>query len=128
MRLLVLTIVALACFPAATIGARNQTATLRDRTDAAGRTTTITVPGTVEITVLKSGFAPATAFVQVAAGATQELVVEIQPPNVEETVTVVASTRTDKRLGIARSLLTSQAADRCPLSIHRHGPCVVNPS
>ena len=37
--------------------------------------------------------------VQVAAGATQEVVVEIQPqPAVEETVTVVASTRTDKRL------------------------------
>jgi hypothetical protein len=56
--------------------------------DAAGTRTIITVPGTVEITVLKSGFAPATAFVQVAAGATQEVVVEIQPPpNVEETVT-----------------------------------------
>ena len=42
---------------------------------------------------------PSTASVQVAAGATQEVVVELQPqPTVEETVTVVASTRTDKRL------------------------------
>ena len=49
--------------------------------------------------MLKPGFAPTTASVQVAAGATQEVVVELQPqPAVEETVTVVASTRTDKRL------------------------------
>ena len=69
------------------------------RTDAAGTTTIVTVPGTVEITVVKAGFAPATASVQVAAGAAQEVVVELQPqPTVEETVTVVASTRTDKRL------------------------------
>ena len=69
------------------------------RTDAAGTTTIITVPGTVEITVLKPGFAPTTASVQVAAGATQDVVVELQAqPTVEETVTVVASTRTDKRL------------------------------
>ena len=69
------------------------------RTDAAGTTTIITVPGTIEITVLKSGFAPTTASVQVAAGATQDVVVDLQAqPTVEETVTVVASTRTDKRL------------------------------
>ena len=69
------------------------------RTDAAGTTTIVTVPGTVEITVLKAGFAPTTASVQVAAGATQEVVVDLEPqPAVEETITVVASTRTDKRL------------------------------
>ena len=69
------------------------------RTDAAGTTTIVTVPGTVEITVLKPGFAPTTASVQVAAGATQEVVVDLEPqPAVEETITVVASTRTDKRL------------------------------
>ena len=105
---------------AATIAAQNQTATVRvhvraadkpvegaevvvggmtQRTDAAGTTTMVTVPGAVEITVLKSGFTPTTASVRVAAGATQEVVVELQPqPSVEETVTVVASTRTDKRL------------------------------
>ena len=69
------------------------------RTNAAGTTTIITGPGTVEITVLKPGFATATASVQVAAGATQDIVVDLAPqPAVEETVTVVASTRTDKRL------------------------------
>jgi outer membrane receptor for ferrienterochelin and colicins len=67
------------------------------RTDASGTITT--APGTVDLTVLKAGFAPATASVQVVAGAVQEIVVELQPqPTVEETVTVVASTRTDKRL------------------------------
>ena len=90
MRLLVLTITVLVCFPPATFGAQNQTATVRvqvrasekpvedaevvvagtsHRTDAAGTTTIIIVPGTVEITVLKSGFAPTTASVQVAGGA-----------------------------------------------------------
>ena len=39
------------------------------RTDAAGTTTVVTVPGTVEVTVVKAGFVPATATVQVAAGA-----------------------------------------------------------
>ena len=120
MRFLVLTITVLVCFPPATIGAQSQTATVRvqvrvgekpvadaevvvagttHRTDAAGATTITTAPGTVDITVLKSGFAATTASVQVAGGATQDVVVELQPqPTVEETVTVVASTRTDKRL------------------------------
>ena len=120
MRSLVLMISVLACYPAATIGAQAQTATIRiqvraaekpvedadvvvagttHRTGADGTTTIVSVPGTVDITVLKAGFAPTTASVQVAAGATQDVVVELQPqPTVEETVTVVASTRTDKRL------------------------------
>jgi iron complex outermembrane receptor protein len=69
------------------------------RTDASGTTTVTAVPGTVDLTVVKTGFAPATASVQVAAGGEQEVFVELQPrPTVEETVTVVASTRTDKRL------------------------------
>ncbi len=119
-RLLVLTITVLVCLPSVTNGAQNQTATVRvqvhasekpvedaevvvagttHRTDAAGTTTIITVPGAIEITVLKSGFAPMTASVQVAAGATQDVVVTLQAqPTIEETVTVVASTRTDKRL------------------------------
>jgi outer membrane receptor for ferrienterochelin and colicins len=120
MRSLLLMIGVLVCYPALTFGAQNQTATVRvqvrasekpvedaevvvagttHRTDAGGSTTIITVPGTVEITVLKSGFAPTTASVQVAGGATRDVVVELQAqPTVEETVTVVASTRTDKRL------------------------------
>jgi outer membrane receptor for ferrienterochelin and colicins len=69
------------------------------RTDASGTTTVTIVPGAVEVTVVKAGFAPATASVRVAAGVVQEVVVELQvQPTVEETVTVVASTRTDKRL------------------------------
>jgi hypothetical protein len=47
----------------------------------------------------EQGFAPATASVHVSPGTTQEIIVELQPqPTVDETVTVVASTRTDKRL------------------------------
>ena len=105
MRFLVLTFVVLVLFPPGTIGAQSQTATVRvqvraddkpvedaevvvagatHRTDAAGATTIGAVPGTVEITVLKSGFAPTTASVQVAAGATQEVLVEFQvQPTVE---------------------------------------------
>ena len=120
MRWLVLTITVLVCLPASTIRAQDQVATLRvqvraserpvedaevvvagttHRTDAAGTTTITTKPGTVEISVVKPGFTLATASVRVAAGATQDVVVELQAqPTVEETVTVVASTRTDKRL------------------------------
>ena len=120
MRSLMLIIAVLVSYPTATIGAQNQTVTVRvqvrasekpvedaevvvagttHRTDAAGTTTIVTVPGTVDITVLKSGFASTTVSVQVAVGATQDVVVELQAqPTVEETVTVVASTRTDKRL------------------------------
>jgi len=69
------------------------------RTDGSGTTIVTAVPGTVELTVVKTDFAPATASVQVAAGGVQEVFVELQrQPTVEETVTVVASTRTDKRL------------------------------
>ena len=69
------------------------------RTDAAGTAIVSVVPGAIALTVVKAGFAPATVSVQIAAGAVQDVVVELQPqPSVEETVTVVASTRTDKRL------------------------------
>ena len=48
---------------------------------------------------MKSGFVPATATVKVAAGAVQDVVVELQAETTfEETLTVVASTRTEKRL------------------------------
>ena len=120
MRLLVLVMSVLVCCRAATIAARIRrppfvftsvlpTSLSRARKSSwpARRTGRIRPerrrssrrPGTVEITVVKPGFAPATASVQVAAGATQDVVVELQPqPTLEETVTVVASTRTDKRL------------------------------
>src|SRR4029450_13990955 len=48
---------------------------------------------------VKPGFAPVTTSVQLGAGATQEVIVDLQQqPSLEESVTVVASTRTDKRL------------------------------
>ena len=119
MRALVFTIGVLACcqFP---VDAQSQTGTLRvqvrsaqrpiedaevvvagtnSRTDPSGTTTVVTVAGKVDVTVVKPGFVPVTTTVQVGAGATQEVMVELQPqPNIEESITVVASTRTDKRL------------------------------
>jgi outer membrane receptor for ferrienterochelin and colicins len=69
------------------------------RTDSMGRVTIASRPGTLGVTVLKEGFVPATTTVRLAAGATQELIIELQTqPTVDEHVTVVAATRTDKRL------------------------------
>jgi outer membrane receptor for ferrienterochelin and colicins len=121
MRSLLLTMSVAMLAQASTLVAQNLTATIRVevrvaekpvegaevvvagatyRTDNSGNVTvTAVAAGTVEITVVKSGFAAATASVQVAAGALQQIVVDLQPqPVLEETVTVVASTRTDKRL------------------------------
>jgi len=80
-------------------GAEVVVAGVTHRTDTAGTATITTAPGKVDVTVLRTGFATATVSVQVAAGAQQDVLVELQPePTVEETVTVVATTRTDKRL------------------------------
>jgi iron complex outermembrane receptor protein len=69
------------------------------RTDASGTVIISSEPGTLAIAVSKAGFLPATASVQLAAGARQDLVIELRPqPVVEEHVTVVGATRTDKRL------------------------------
>ena len=69
------------------------------RTDAMGKVTIPSAPGTIDLTVVKEGFVPATASVQLGAGAQQDVIIELQPqPTVEEHVTVVAATRTDKRL------------------------------
>ena len=117
---LLLTIGVLVCSRGSIIAAQDPIATLRvqvrgsakpiedaavvvagaaHRTDASGTASVTAAPGAVEVTVVKAGFVSATVSVQVAAGAVQEVVVEVQPqPTVEETVTVVASTRTDKRL------------------------------
>jgi outer membrane receptor for ferrienterochelin and colicins len=59
----------------------------------------VTVPsGTVEIIVVKMGFAPASTSVQVAAGQQQPVVFDLtNEPTVHEEITVSA-TRTDKRL------------------------------
>jgi iron complex outermembrane receptor protein len=118
---LVLTIAVLVCVPPVTFGAQNQDATVRvqvrasekpvedaevvvagttHRTDAAGATTIITVPGPIEITVLETGLRSGEGF---GAGGGRRVpvsdIVELHAQlTVEETVTVVASTRTDKRL------------------------------
>ena len=68
-------------------------------TDASGRLTLTQAPGSIDLTIVKEGFAPITLSVTVAADVAQEVLVELQPlPTVEEEVTVVASTRTDRRL------------------------------
>ena len=68
-------------------------------TDASG-TVTITVgPGNVEMTITKTGYVTAAATVQVSAGTKQDITVDLQrEPTLEETVDVVATTRTEKRL------------------------------
>ena len=54
--------------------------------------------GTIEITVVKEGFAPVTTSVSLRAGQSQQVLVDLQPqPSVEEHITVSA-TRTDRRL------------------------------
>jgi iron complex outermembrane receptor protein len=71
----------------------------RYRTDALGKVTVPVTPGTIEITVLKEGFAPTTASVEIERGGTRDLLVELHPqPTVEEAITVVATTRTGKRI------------------------------
>ena len=69
------------------------------RTDPSGSVTLTAAQGSLDLTVVKDGFVPMTVSVVVTAGAVQDVIVELQPqPTIEETVTVVASTRTDRRL------------------------------
>jgi iron complex outermembrane receptor protein len=120
MRTLLLVLGVFALFQASAIAAQNPTGTLRVhvrtsekpvadaevvvagatyRTDASGIATITTAPGPVDVTVGKTAFVSVTVSVTAAAGAVQEVIVNLQPqPSVEETVTVVASTRTDGRL------------------------------
>jgi iron complex outermembrane receptor protein len=68
-------------------------------TDASGTVIIASAPGDVELTIVKSGYAEATVRVRVTIGVQQEVTVDLQPePSLEESVTVVATTRTDKRL------------------------------
>jgi outer membrane receptor for ferrienterochelin and colicins len=69
------------------------------RTDVSG-TVTIELPaGTVAITVAKAGFVATTVSVVIRVGLRQQVIVDLdREPTLEETVTVVASTRTGKRL------------------------------
>jgi iron complex outermembrane receptor protein len=55
--------------------------------------------GEAELTVVKSGYLTVAMKVTVTAGAQQDVTVDLQPePTIEEAVTVVATTRTDRRL------------------------------
>jgi iron complex outermembrane receptor protein len=68
-------------------------------TDASGSVVIPVTPGDVELTIFKPGYVPANVKVRVLANAQQDLNVDLQrDPTHEETVTVVATTRTDKRL------------------------------
>ena len=69
------------------------------RTDVSG-TVTIELPaGTVDVSVAKAGFVATTVSVAIRVGLRQQVIVDLdRAPTLEETVTVVASTRTDKRL------------------------------
>jgi outer membrane receptor for ferrienterochelin and colicins len=69
------------------------------QTDASGVVEIQVAPGDVELIVVKSGYVSMIASVQVSANARQDVTVHLQrEPTVEESVTVVATTRTDKRL------------------------------
>jgi outer membrane receptor for ferrienterochelin and colicins len=69
------------------------------QTDVSG-TVQVQVPaGDVDVTVVKEGYVTTSVKVTVAAGAQQDVTIDLQPePTLEETVTVVATTRTNKRL------------------------------
>ncbi|HUE86636.1 MAG TPA: TonB-dependent receptor, partial [Vicinamibacterales bacterium] len=120
MRLVMVAVSVCGCLQAGTVGAQDPAASLRvevraggrpienadvviegvtHRTDSVGRVTIRSEPGTIDVTTVKDGFAPATASVHLAAGTRQDLIIDLQPlPAVDEHVTVVAATRTDKRL------------------------------
>jgi len=68
------------------------------RTGANGVVTASVTPGTVEITVLKAGFAPITTVVKVAAGQTQRVLVELEEALEFEEEVIVTATRTETRL------------------------------
>ena len=68
-------------------------------TPADGVVTLTVTAGPVEVSVTKDGFVKATTTLTVVAGQTQTVQIElVPPPDVEEEVTVVASTRTGRRL------------------------------
>jgi iron complex outermembrane receptor protein len=60
----------------------------------------LTIPvGLVQITASKEGFPPVTTSVRMVAGLEQRVVIELTaPPALDEEVTVVASTRTERRI------------------------------
>src|SRR5687768_7484812 len=55
-------------------------------------------PGTVRVAITKEGFAPATTTIVVAAGQTQQVLVELEARTAVEEETTVSATRTGRRL------------------------------
>jgi iron complex outermembrane receptor protein len=79
----------------AEVRAQNQ----RVMTDERGEARLAVSPGTIEVTVMKEGFAPATMTITVAAGQTGPIPVALElQPSIEEEVIVVSATRTDRRV------------------------------
>ena len=71
---------------------------MTQRTGADGIVSVAVAPGTVEITVVKDGFAPVSSRLKVAAGRTQPVLVDLaEEPRIEDDV-IVSATRTDRRL------------------------------
>jgi iron complex outermembrane receptor protein len=67
-------------------------------TDRRGEVRIDVIPGSIELTVVKEGFAPVTTTITVASGQQQPVTIELEKvPSVQETVTVSA-TRTDRGL------------------------------
>ncbi len=72
---------------------------LASQTDASGTAQIQAPAGERELTVAKSGYVTTTVKVIVTPGAQRDVTVDLQlEPTLEETVTVVATTRTNKRL------------------------------
>ena len=68
-------------------------------TDASGTAQIHLAAGEAVLTVVKSGYLPVTVKVRVTSGVEQDVTIELQAaPTLEESVTVVATTRTNKRL------------------------------
>ena len=69
------------------------------RTDSSGIAIVSAELGAIQITVVKAGFLPATVTAQPSVDEPRAVVIELErQPAIEEHVTVVATTRTDKRL------------------------------
>ena len=69
------------------------------KTNEQGTVSVLVPAGKVDITAVSDGFAPGTTSVELQPGQQQSVIVELlRQPTVEEEVTVVATTRTDRRL------------------------------
>jgi outer membrane receptor for ferrienterochelin and colicins len=68
------------------------------RTDPAGRVTVRTMPGPAQVVVIAAGFATERTTVTLTADGPQTLLVELHPRPLVDDVTVVAATRTNRRI------------------------------